>query len=259
MRSSSLTSHNEPELSKPPSAFLEGVLRRGRQIIRRRRVIRSVSIVSTFAIASTASILFFERSPKPPNVLVAPVTTGPNSEELPDGGHATPSSLSSPSDQPSSEQPLDTSAPPPLRCHNSTNPECGRFRWDPKPGSNSPISIQVTFSPQSPTAGEEVIFTVSISDPDAMIHRDSYSVSFGEGGTVVDPRGPLEDFPSCDRRYGPWAPPRKVSDHWETTFTHVYESAGTYTAGFAFHSHNFDQCQDAYGSRGAGSVTLTVE
>lgn len=138
------------------------------------------------------------------------------------------------------------------------NPECGPFKWDPAPGENSPVTIGISVSPAQPKAGQQVTFYIVIDDPDAAIQGDSYAASFGESGTVVDPNGPIEDFPSCKQGYGPWVPPKKIAGHWEMTLQHVYEAPGTYKAGFAFHSHNLDQCQDAYGSRGAGTVTVVV-
>jgi len=52
-------------------------------------------------------------------------------------------------------------------CRNSTNPQCGPFRWDPQPLPNRPMRVDVQIAPSHPRPGDVVTFTVVASDPDA--------------------------------------------------------------------------------------------
>jgi hypothetical protein len=121
------------------------------------------------------------------------------------------------------------------------------------------MTVQVTSSPASPKTGETVTFHVVVDDPDAHINREcSIHWDFGDNSRHIECQGPLA---SCaEGPYGPWTPPAKTPDHYETDFQHVYAAAGDYTASFRFESHSSRPCgaSDPYGSQGSGSVTVTV-
>lgn len=145
----------------------------------------------------------------------------------------------------------------PTACRNSYEERCGPFSWDPQP-SNEPIKIEVSFSPSAPRAGEEVIFSVLVTDPDAPIQTSSYAVGFGDPGVPSGhPQG--ASFACPKKAYGPWTPPKKVRGSANFSFTHVYQSPGTYTGKFFFRSHNEATCgHDAYGSLGEQAVSVQV-
>ncbi len=140
-------------------------------------------------------------------------------------------------------------------CRNSTNPECGPFTWDPAPDANQPLTVNVTYAPASPRAGEEVTFTVVVEDPDARVMRNlNTRRDYGDG--VVDEAPPSPA--SCGQAFGPWTPPDKMPDRFVTTFRHVYKRAGTYTASYSFESTSGCVGGDPYGSGATGSVTVNV-
>ena len=168
------------------------------------------------------------------------------------------STTTSAATQPTSTRMAAAGPPPSLPgagCRNSTNPECGPFTWDPAPDPDQPLTVNVTYAPVSPRAGEEVTFTVIVEDPDARVMRNfNNRRDYGDG--VVDDAPP---FPaSCGQAFGPWTPPVKVPDRLTTTFQHVYTRAGTYTASFSFESTSGCVGGDPYGSRATGSVTVDV-
>jgi len=139
-------------------------------------------------------------------------------------------------------------APAPAKtCHNSYDPACGPFRWDPDPGANQPL--QVTASAQQVKAGDPVNFHIVADDPDAKIDR-CYTFDFGDGqkGSTCPPAA------DCQTPYGPWTPPAKVTDHWVVDVPHKYPAPGSYAASFTLQSHSF--CNpDPYGGSGEAPAT----
>ncbi|MGI8807625.1 MAG: hypothetical protein ACR2KK_07255 [Acidimicrobiales bacterium] len=141
-------------------------------------------------------------------------------------------------------------------CRNSTDPACGPFRFDPQPGADNPMTVQVVAQPQ---AGYDMVFTVTLTDPDGVSHGSSL-FNFGDAGlgeTTTDP---------C-ARFGTWDPPARepASATEVVTIRHTYFSPGTYTARFAFDAGPFD-CVDSvtgrgdrpYASSASGTVTVVV-
>jgi hypothetical protein len=115
--------------------------------------------------------------------------------------------------------------------------------------------VKVTYAPASPLRGEVVTFGVTVEDPDARITRNfNNRRDYGDGVVEQAPPSPA----TCPDAFGPWTPPEKMPDRIETTFQHVYASAGTYTASFTFESTSGCIGGDPYGSRSTGSVTVTV-
>jgi hypothetical protein len=112
--------------------------------------------------------------------------------------------------------------------------------------------VTATAQPGQVNAGQEVNFHVVADDPDAKIGR-CYSVDFGDGqgGDTCPPP------PACQTPYGPWTPPAKVPDHWETDVKHTYAAPGSYVASFTVQSHSF--CNpDPYGGSGQAPAQVKV-
>ena len=140
-------------------------------------------------------------------------------------------------------------------CRNSTDPECGPFRFDPQPGANNPMTVQVTIEPASPVAGQPMVFHITLTDPDGVSY-DGTNFNFGNsgiGGSTPEP---------CTK-FGPWDPPARdpASATQTVNVTHTYFEAGSYTATFFFDAGPFD-CVDSVTGRGdrpyASSATGTV-
>jgi hypothetical protein len=116
-------------------------------------------------------------------------------------------------------------------CRNSFDARCGPFRWDPAPGPNEALTGKVQNDPEQATAGVPVNLKVLAEDPDSKIDRCAI-VDWGDG-TSSEPCPPP---PSCQTPHGPWAPPARIKDTVEATFTHTYEQPGEYTPSFRYQS-----------------------
>src|SRR5438067_5196899 len=68
-----------------------------------------------------------------------------------------------------------------IACQNSHDPRCGPFRWNPAPGPDQPMNIEVSASPAAPRVGQHVTFTVTSSDPDAPGPGRGTFLAFGDG------------------------------------------------------------------------------
>lgn len=140
-------------------------------------------------------------------------------------------------------------------CRNSADPQCGPFRFDPQPGADNPMTVEVAVEPAAPVAGQPMVFHITLTDPDGVSY-DGTNFNFGNsgiGGSTPEP---------C-AKFGPWDPPaRDPASATETMdVTHTYFEAGTYTATFFFDAGPFD-CTDSVTGRGdrpyASSATGTV-
>ena len=142
-----------------------------------------------------------------------------------------------------------------VACRNSTDPACGPFRFDPQPGSDRPMTVQVVAEPASVGAGGEVVFTLTLNDPDGVSYGSTL-FNYGDAG------GGDSSVEKC-KRFGAWDPPaREAAPAAEVLrIRHTYASPGTYTASFAFDAGPFD-CVDRVTGRGdrpyASSATGTV-
>ena len=145
---------------------------------------------------------------------------------------------------------LSTTDPP--ECRNSTDSACGPFRWDPEPDPNAPLTVKVTATPR---AGEPRTFdfTVVFTDPDAPIRDGCRSADFGDGGTAAASGCAVA---ACVATYGPWTPPAKEPGSAETTTSHTFPAAGTYTVRFSASSGGL--CGHPYASTGSGSTEVVV-
>jgi hypothetical protein len=162
------------------------------------------------------------------------------------------------------EEPAPTTAVPPaatpsttaLVCRNSTDPRCGPFRWDPDPGPNAPVTVQITFSPEHPRVGEEVTFTITISDPDAAEIRNSTGLCLDEPYSAC---ASSMRFTPCDR-YGPWDPPPRKPGSWTWTSDHTFQQSGTFRASYLVvtGSNGCSGALDPYSSQDSGFATVVV-
>jgi hypothetical protein len=146
-----------------------------------------------------------------------------------------------------------TAQPAPAPCHNSYDAKCGPFRWDPDPGPNAPLTVTVSPQPEQGMTPHEVNFKVVADDPDAKIDHCIAAVEFGDGQTG----GTCPPPATCPAPYGPWTPPGKVPDHWETVITHTYPAAGPYSVSVVLQSRSF--CNpDPYGGSAQGAATVNA-
>ena len=146
-----------------------------------------------------------------------------------------------------------------VACRNSIDPACGPFRFDPQPGSDNPMTVQVVAGPATVPAGQEVVFTVTLADPDGVSYGSSL---FGYGDSGIGDTSMDE----C-KKFGVWDPPARDAAGATKILTirHTYASPGTYTARFAFEAGPF-HCADSvtgrgdrpYASSATGTVTLVV-
>lgn len=167
---------------------------------------------------------------------------------------------------PTSQAPETTVAPtttqpattlPVGNCRNSGDPACGPFHWDPDPGPNLPLVIEVTATAR---AGDPRTFDFAIvySDGDAPIADGCRTVSFGDGSpNTFTGSTPACAVATCLAAFGTWSPPTPVAGRAEATVTHTFGAAGTYEVQLsALSRHSF--CHDPYTSYGSKLITVVV-
>jgi hypothetical protein len=135
---------------------------------------------------------------------------------------------------------------PPLDCHNSTDPACGAFRWEPAPGTNQALAASFVDPPTEAVVGQEATFVVDWSDPDADQITDAFST---EGTSVGAPC-------SVGQRYGPWTPPPAQPGSGTRTFRHTFTSAGVYPVNVDLFTGNV--CVHPYASERHIELLITV-
>ena len=157
---------------------------------------------------TTAPATDVPSSPAPP----APPETATTAEPLPPTPAVPPSS--------------------PAVCHNSTDPACGAFRYEP-PLTNAPAHLQiVSTEPAAPVVGDTVTFTVRLTDPDSFVAKTPDlcgTLSFGDGETGDC----ISDCAGTGPQYGPWDPPAPEPGDGTFTVKHVYARAGDFVAAFS--------------------------
>jgi hypothetical protein len=147
-----------------------------------------------------------------------------------------------------------------LPCRNSSDPRCGTFRWDPPPGANAPLNVSISYTPQNPQSGQEVIFTVHVVDPDASPiiagEQTCNPPGYGDVGTS-------RCTPSCAQPgYGPWTPPARQQGTGTFTYKHTYSNTATqdqtFTAHFWFASFATPCPKNPYASAADSTIQVTV-
>lgn len=238
--------------------ILSRVYARGRSIRLRRRVVRAVMSVvvisALFAMGAgvARTIHTMERPPAAFNDATSPSPEASVSE--PDtfvGGQApVPSDSAGPIDTPT-ESPSETPSPV---CVNSFDPACGKFYWDPDPGTNAPVSITIRLSSTTVQVGETITATVTVSDPDAPIQCASFE--WGDNGTYIG------TAIASRGRFGRWETPPKHPSQETFTVSHRYENAGPHQVLYSVNSGTGgcrDVGADPYASGGSASANLIVE
>ena len=245
---------------RPLDEVLPGVLIRGRTLRRRRRMaVRGVGSL-TIVVCLVGVAAAFASTGSPDGHRVVHVADSPTTVDVADDTTTTAVESTSTTSLPESTSTTDAVAhqahlttTSTLYCRNSTDPRCGPFRWDPAPGPNQPLTIQVTFSPSQPVAGQPVTFHITASDPDAYIGH--HGVDFGDAMTAM-----LAPAAYCDARYGPWTPPAPHPDRETFDEQHVYSAPGTYTMTAVAWSENYILgCTDGpYDSTAHSAVEVVV-
>lgn len=192
-----------------------------------------------------------------PRAAVTTSTTAPAPLAAASAAPATNSTTADPATNSTTAAPATNSTVDP--CRNSTDPLCGPFHFDPQPGADNPMAVQVTAEPASPVAGQPMVFHITLTDPDG-VSFDGTIFNFGTSGIGGS-------TPEACAKFGPWDPPERdpAAATQTVTVTHTYFEAGTYTATFSFDAGPFD-CVDSvtgrgdrpYASSATGSVTVVV-
>lgn len=252
---------DDPETNaRPLDEVLPRVLARGRSLRHRRRiVVRGVgSLAVVICLMGVAAAVAGPSGPD--NHRVVRVADAPTTVAVPDDDTKTsstsPVTEAPPSTTTTTTRPTAPTTSTTLYCHNSNNPACGPFRWVGDPGPNEPATDVVTWTPQVPTVGEDVIFTMTWDDPDAPILNHSRSLCIGDGSACVSG----SHLAMCDR-YGPWDLPARQPYHETQTIHHTFEKAGTFTLVNAFGTTSNDCAtgSDPYGSEASFQGQITVE
>jgi len=201
-----------------------------------------------------------DTSPAPPTAAAPVVTPTPSPTPTPTptpsaspsaGANPTGSSHATP---PTTRRVTTTTAPP--VCHNSTDPRCGQFSWDPDPGPNGAMSAKLEVVSDNVQVGEPVSFRISATDPDAAVDGvPNCAATFGEDGE----RGPCRSQPSCptNSQYGPWSPPPRQAGSYSGEVTHTYSAPGFYTVTVYVNANGV--CgHNPYRSQAEASTSITV-
>lgn len=251
---------------------LADVYGRAERIRRRRRLTRGGALVGSMAL-----VVGFVVGTDPGGEQEVDLTTGPVTSTTASGAAASDTTTASSSttvlpdaDPPASTttaSPLSpptvagppvespTTSPPTIECRNSYDPACGPFRYDPEP-VNGPMTVDVSASPNAPSAGEEVVFTVTVND-DGPIYPDNCVNSQQYGDLTPSSVCTAACIPQRER-FGPWDPPPPEPRTVTEQFGHVYERPGVYTAEFTYNA-GADCSFSPYRSRGSGTVTIVVQ
>jgi hypothetical protein len=220
--------------------ILERVHKRGNTLRQRKRFARAASgfVAVAVLLAGGIAIAYQGGGPKPSGGLVnnsAP-TEMPTVEPTPS---ETPTEQPSPSPSPTTT----------TTCINSYDPVCGKFYWDPAPGPNAPMDATIHASSTTLSVGETVTVTGTATDPDAeiMCQKVEWGPTYIGFAVTLHPK------------YGRWETPDKKPGHVTETYSHAYDTPGTYRIDFEAES---GACGDwrvnPYSSQGSASVTVTV-
>ena len=139
-----------------------------------------------------------------------------------------------------------------LACHNSTNPACGPFHYDPPLPANRPTHITIASEPGTPVVGQPVTFTVTVDDPDGqgpgrcgqfdadVTHAEPTTTTAAQPASTCMMTASAD--PAATHGYGPWDPPSTVPGHVVLTYTVTYQDAGPHTVSYS--TFDVGQCGD---------------
>jgi hypothetical protein len=253
---------------------LADVYGRAGRIRRRRRLTRGGALVGSLALV-VGFVVGTDLGEQEVDLVTGPVTSttasgaadsasdtataSSSTTVLPDADPPAPTTTALPPPPPTvAEPPVEsptTSPPTAIECRNSYDPACGPFRYDPEP-VNGPMTVDVSASPNTPSAGEEVVFTVTVND-DGPIYPDNCvnTQQYGDGTPSSVCTAACMPQPE---RFGPWDPPPPEPRTVTEEFRHVYERPGVYTAEFTYNA-GADCSFSPYRSRGSGTVTIAAQ
>jgi hypothetical protein len=156
-----------------------------------------------------------------------------------------------------------------LACHNSTDPACGPFRYDPPLPANRPTRITIT-PDRTPVAGEPVTFTITVDDPDGqgpgrcgrfdadVTHAEpTTTTAASQAASTCFTTAAASADPAATNGYGPWDPPSTVPGHVVTTYTVTYDAPGPHTVSYS--TFDVGQCGDDSCPPAAKDLTFTVQ
>ena len=124
---------------------------------------------------------------------------------------------------PSTDATTETTEPPP-ECHNSFDPQCGPFRWEPSPANQRILVESIVVDPPHPVIGQAVTVTIQWSDPDADL---AYVLE--RCGDVDGCAHPLASCtPPLHPPTGPWNPPPPSPGRGTLVEHFHFPAAGTY-------------------------------
>ena len=142
-------------------------------------------------------------------------------------------------------------------CRNSSDSACGPFHWEPDPGPNLPLVIDVTVTPR-PADPRTFDFAIVYSDGDAPIVDGCRTVGFGDDspGTFTGTTGACA-IATCLVAYGAWTTPTPKPSRVVATVTHTFAAAGTYDVQLNAQAQH-SLCYDPYSSWGTKTITVVV-
>ncbi len=146
-------------------------------------------------------------------------------------------------------------------CHNSFDPRCGFFTWQPPPNPNLPMSVRAAVSDVVPAVGEAVSVTIDVSDGDAAPVCVSANYA-GRAVALTDSYG--RAIPACGAtfcpgptRYGAWAPPAPAGGSRRAFGSFTPTAAGS--AALSVLANSGTGCAYLpYGSAGSTAVTINT-
>jgi hypothetical protein len=145
---------------------------------------------------------------------------------------------------------------PPAGCHDSYDPACGPFRWDPEPAANREMTVTVEVDRTTVAAGEPVTITARAADADGPARICALL-------TDAAVQEPACAFAACaeQERHGPWEPPTPQPGEDSETLVHTYDRPGTYTVSVFAVSYAGPcglSAYDVFGDDGNATVQVTV-
>lgn len=225
---------------RTPDEILDWVYERGQALRIRRRISRGVAAAAALSVVVAIGVIGLG-DPEPRGIRIV---DSPSSEPSFEPG--TPTPTPSPSAFPVSPTPEQS---PTLVCHNSTDPACGDFYWDPPPGPDAPLEFEIQISPANPQVGQEVTVTVTVRDPDSPLYE--IHINFDVAMKFTTLCAPRE-------RYGPWSPPEKEPGEMTKTATHTFDAPGDHYVHVLARSQGASCGSSPYGSNGESQRTIVV-
>jgi hypothetical protein len=145
-------------------------------------------------------------------------------------------------------------------CHDSFDPACGPFHWQPAPAQNQPRQVTLSSQSQTVPAGAQVTFHSVVNDPDdsQAFKCPTTTYDFGDVPSSSTHCDPPPNVDPCPKRYGPWTPPEAAPGGGQEDVAHTFSTPGTYTVKFRYDPGYEDACYNPYADGAEGSIQITV-